>query len=83
MKKHYKWVMIGGVIIFLLPLIGIPNSWKMIIQFVVGLGLIGLALIEKQMFVFSETPEEPVFEESVSPEAIENNNNEEKENISG
>jgi len=83
MKKHYKWVMIGGVIIFLLPLIGIPHLWKTIIQFVVGFSLILLALIEKQMFVFSESQEEPIFEENKISENIEQNNNEEKENISG
>lgn len=54
MKKHYRWVFFAGLIVLLLPFVGIPYSWKMILEFFIGFVLIALALIEKQMFVYTE-----------------------------
>ena len=67
MKKHYKWVGILGFVVFIMPFLsqGLPYAWEQIIQFIVGISLMFLAFIEKQMLVYTSYDEdEKSFEES-------------------
>lgn len=65
MTKHYRILFALGFIVFILPFLGIPDTYKVIIQFVVGFILILLSSLYR--FWYKENKkghEEAVFEES-------------------
>lgn len=65
MKNNYKILMTLGIVILLIPFLGIPNLFKAIIEFVVAILLIGIALLGRLAYRSSmNTDHEPIFEES-------------------
>lgn len=45
MHKKYKLIVALGILLILLPFLGFPNNWDMAIIFIVGLGLVVIALL--------------------------------------
>lgn len=65
MKKNYRILMTLGIIILIIPFLGIPNVFKTIMEFVIGILLIGVSLINKISYrALSGDSHEPIFEES-------------------
>lgn len=62
MTRHYKILLILGILIFILPFLGIPDNWKNIGQFSIGLLIILLGLIYRHWY--KEDNEESPFLDS-------------------
>lgn len=62
----YRLLMWIGVIIIVLPFIGVPSLWKEIILFLIGIILIAQSLFirHQEKMIVNNNPEEKVFVEN-------------------
>lgn len=69
MKSNYKLLMWLGIILVLIPFMGIPQSWKDFALFVVGLILFSIGLYQRNHEKLEKVDEreENIFVESHSP----------------
>lgn len=65
MKKDYRFLFIVGFLIFILPIAGVPESWKEITQHVIGFVLMILALMYRARYLYKEEDWKSIEEDGV------------------